>query len=50
MIVKILGVAAGGGLPQWNCSCPNCQAVRQGHADISWLNQSSSAIQATERG
>ncbi len=48
MIVKILGVAAGGGLPQWNCSCLNCQAVRQGRADVSWLNQSLMAIQATE--
>lgn len=49
MLLKILGTAAGGGLPQWNCSCPNCQAVRQGQADVSWLNQSSIAIQATEK-
>jgi pyrroloquinoline quinone biosynthesis protein B len=28
--VRLLGTAAGGGLPQWNCSCPNCQATRQG--------------------
>ncbi len=48
MLLKILGTAAGGGLPQWNCSCPNCQAVRQNRADISWLNQSSIAIQAPE--
>ncbi|QND45754.1 pyrroloquinoline quinone biosynthesis protein PqqB (plasmid) [Rhizobium lusitanum] len=26
----VLGAAAGGGLPQWNCGCPNCVAVRQG--------------------
>ena len=26
----ILGAAAGGGFPQWNCSCPNCSAVRGG--------------------
>ena len=30
MQVKILGSAAGGGFPQWNCACPNCSAVRGG--------------------
>jgi pyrroloquinoline quinone biosynthesis protein B len=30
MRVKILGSAAGGGFPQWNCACPNCGAVRSG--------------------
>jgi pyrroloquinoline quinone biosynthesis protein B len=30
MHVKILGSAAGGGFPQWNCLCPNCRAVRAG--------------------
>jgi len=30
MRVKILGSAAGGGFPQWNCACPNCRAVRSG--------------------
>src|SRR5436305_1738458 len=30
MRVKILGTAAGGGFPQWNCLCPNCRAVRAG--------------------
>jgi pyrroloquinoline quinone biosynthesis protein B len=28
MRVKILGSAAGGGFPQWNCACPNCRALR----------------------
>lgn len=28
--MKILGSAAGGGFPQWNCACSNCQAVRAG--------------------
>jgi pyrroloquinoline quinone biosynthesis protein B len=28
MLVKILGSAAGGGFPQWNCACPNCRALR----------------------
>jgi pyrroloquinoline quinone biosynthesis protein B len=26
--IKVLGSAAGGGLPQWNCSCANCSAAR----------------------
>ena len=28
MKVKILGSAAGGAFPQWNCACANCSAVR----------------------
>jgi len=28
MRVKVLGSAAGGGFPQWNCVCSNCQRVR----------------------
>src|SRR5207245_3825115 len=30
MRVKILGSAAGGGFPQWNCNCPNSSAFRRG--------------------
>ncbi len=30
MIVRILGSAAGGGFPQWNCRCPTCEAARAG--------------------
>ena len=30
MQVKILGSAAGGGFPQWNCACPNCRSLRAG--------------------
>ena len=28
MRLKILGSAAGGGFPQWNCACANCSALR----------------------
>jgi pyrroloquinoline quinone biosynthesis protein B len=28
--IRILGSAAGGGLPQWNCACANCIAARAG--------------------
>jgi pyrroloquinoline quinone biosynthesis protein B len=31
MRVKILGSAAGGGFPQWNCACLNCRGVRAGN-------------------
>ena len=29
MIIRILGSAAGGGFPQWNCACSNCRSVRE---------------------
>jgi pyrroloquinoline quinone biosynthesis protein B len=29
---RILGSAAGGGFPQWNCRCPTCEAARSGAA------------------
>lgn len=29
MRVRILGTAAGGGLPQWNCGCPGCHSARR---------------------
>lgn len=31
--IHILGSAAGGGLPQWNCACVNCIAARAGKID-----------------
>jgi pyrroloquinoline quinone biosynthesis protein B len=30
MLVKLLGSAAGGAFPQWNCACHNCRAIRKG--------------------
>lgn len=30
MYVEILGSAAGGGFPQWNCNCHNCRLLRDG--------------------
>jgi len=30
MRVEILGSAAGGGFPQWNCACSNCSSLRAG--------------------
>ena len=31
MRVTVLGSAAGGGFPQWNCACGNCSRLRAGH-------------------
>jgi pyrroloquinoline quinone biosynthesis protein B len=31
MRIKVLGSAAGGGFPQWNCSCRNCRLFREGN-------------------
>jgi pyrroloquinoline quinone biosynthesis protein B len=42
--IHILGSAAGGGLPQWNCACVNCVAARAGKIDPQ--TQSSIAIAA----
>ncbi len=38
----ILGAAAGGGLPQWNCGCDNCNLARSGN--IPSQTQSSLAV------
>ena len=45
--IHILGSAAGGGLPQWNCTCVNCVAARAARAGkIEPQTQSSIAISA----
>jgi pyrroloquinoline quinone biosynthesis protein B len=41
MRVRVLGSAAGGGFPQWNCACPNCHAVRAGDASFRARTQDS---------
>ncbi len=41
---SILGAAAGGGLPQWNCGCENCNLARRG--EIPPQSQSSVACSA----
>ena len=44
MRVRILGTAAGGGVPQWNCACPGCAAAR---AHPSWRRRHASiAVEA----
>ncbi|MDE4039610.1 pyrroloquinoline quinone biosynthesis protein PqqB [Acinetobacter pittii] len=44
MYIYVLGSAAGGGFPQWNCNCPNCHGVRTGTIQAKARTQSSIAI------
>lgn len=44
MIIKILGAAAGGGFPQWNCNGRNSASVRAGKPGFSPRTQSSIAV------
>jgi pyrroloquinoline quinone biosynthesis protein B len=46
MRVRVLGSAAGGGFPQWNCNCANCSGVRSGSITASARTQSSIAVSA----
>ena len=49
MHVRLLGTAAGGGFPQWNCGCLNCEGVRRGTIRARPRTQSSAAISADGR-
>ncbi|HEX6468741.1 MAG TPA: pyrroloquinoline quinone biosynthesis protein PqqB [Streptosporangiaceae bacterium] len=49
MWVRVLGSAAGGGFPQWNCACPSCGAVRDGSRPARRRTQSSIAVSADRR-
>jgi pyrroloquinoline quinone biosynthesis protein B len=44
--IRVLGSAAGGGFPQWNCGCPNCRGVRRGTAPATPRTQESVAVSA----
>ena len=46
MRIRVLGAAAGGGFPQWNCGCPNCRGVRAGHIRATPRTQESVAVSA----
>jgi pyrroloquinoline quinone biosynthesis protein B len=43
--IVVLGAAAGGGVPQWNCGCPVCQAARSERPELQ-STQASIAISA----
>ena len=44
MKIIVLGSAAGGGFPQWNCNCHNCDGYRKGTVRARPRTQSSIAI------
>jgi len=44
MFVHVMGAAAGGGFPQWNCNCRNCRGVREGTLRATPRTQSSIAL------
>ncbi len=46
LYVRVLGSSAGGGLPQWNCWCPNCTAARNGDSQVLPRTQSSVLVGA----
>lgn len=46
MKILVLGSAAGGGFPQWNCNCRNCAGVRDGSVRATPRTQSSIAVSA----
>ena len=48
MNVRVLGAAAGGGFPQWNCNCSNCRGLRDGSIRAVSRTQSSIAVQGRD--
>jgi pyrroloquinoline quinone biosynthesis protein B len=49
MIIRVLGAAAGGGFPQWNCNCRNCADVRAAKPGFKARTQCSLAVSANGR-
>src|SRR5688500_13682301 len=47
MLIRVLGSAAGGGFPQWNCNCPRCRGVREGTLHARARTQSSLAVRGS---
>jgi pyrroloquinoline quinone biosynthesis protein B len=48
MRVKVLGSAAGGGFPQWNCACSNCWRVRRGELKAQARTQAQIAVSSDQ--
>lgn len=49
MWVRVLGAAAGGGFPQWNCNCTNCRRLRLGTLHGQARTQAQVAVSADNR-
>lgn len=47
MRIRVVGSAAGGGYPQWNCNCVMCRAVRENQEGFTPRTQSSIAVEGT---
>src|SRR5215470_5236603 len=45
----ILGSAAGGGFPQWNCRCSVCRLAWAGDPRVKWRTQASLAVSGDDR-
>jgi len=50
VLIRVLGSAAGGGFPQWNCGCPNCRGIREGTLAAVARSQESVAISTDGQG
>ena len=50
MRIRVLGSAAGGGFPQWNCNCRNCSGLRHGTLRAVARTQSSLAVAGDNAG
>jgi pyrroloquinoline quinone biosynthesis protein B len=48
LFIRVLGSAAGGGFPQWNCGCPNCVGVRRGTISALPRTQETVAVSADD--
>lgn len=46
--IRVLGSAAGGGFPQWNCNCDNCAGERAGTLNAQSRTQSSIAVTSND--
>jgi pyrroloquinoline quinone biosynthesis protein B len=49
MRIHILGAGAGGGFPQWNCNCRNCDGLRRGTIRATARTQSSITVSGDEQ-
>ena len=49
MRIKILGSAAGGGFPQWNCNCRHCKSLRAGTFRSTSRSQTQVAVSHDDR-
>jgi pyrroloquinoline quinone biosynthesis protein B len=49
MKIRVLGSAAGGGFPQWNCGCKNCTEVRRGSPRTRARTEESIVVSADSR-